>query len=122
MEPLTRPSAFDGGQKIRLLHAEVGGYVRAIVDKFFVTLPKRLAALSRAFAASDLPSIQREAHKLKGAAATLGADLMVQLCCQLEEQSRAGQRPSDALLTALQDDAREVVREMNRTLDALQSG
>ncbi|MEO5334464.1 MAG: Hpt domain-containing protein [Magnetococcus sp. YQC-5] len=101
METMEPPPPFDGGQKIRLLREEVGGYVKDLIDQFLVTLPDRIDSLANAICVKDFALVQLEAHKLKGAAAILGAEQMAHICNQLEQQCQAGQSLKPDLLPTL---------------------
>ncbi|MBF0165143.1 MAG: Hpt domain-containing protein [Magnetococcales bacterium] len=106
----------DDGLKLRLLHDEVGGQVRDIVDKFLEILPDRLRHLAHSHARGDTVDFTIEAHRLKGAAATLGAERMAALCAHLEARGKAGILPEPALLHALDDLSIQVREIMTRTV------
>lgn len=111
----------DNGLKLRLLHDEVGGQVRDIVEKFLEILPERLRLLAHSHAMGDTVHFYIEAHRLKGAAATLGAERMAALCAHLEERGKAGILPEPALLHTLDDLSVQVREIMTRTI-ALYAG
>ncbi|MBF0295027.1 MAG: Hpt domain-containing protein [Magnetococcales bacterium] len=119
MADFSRATLLDGGEKLRLLHVDVGRYLDEIVAHFVASIPARLAAFAAAHADHDLPALRREAHKLKGAAATLGATRLVELCVELESLCKAGRLPAANLLTVLGDDAWESIRLMHGVLDRL---
>ncbi|MBF0181388.1 MAG: Hpt domain-containing protein [Magnetococcales bacterium] len=119
MADFSRSTLLDGGEKLHLLHVDVGRYLDDIVAHFVSSIPMRLAAFTRAHADCDLPALRREAHKLKGAAATLGAIRLVDLCVELESLCQAERLPPANLLTVLGDDAWESIRLMHGVLDRL---
>lgn len=121
MDHSTSYPTFDNGHKIGLLYEEVGGYIKDIVHKFLNTLPERLARLSHAMKTEDLFLLQTEAHKLKGAAATLGAEQMTHLCYQLEQICLTGHTPPPALLTSLIDNAQLVTQLLTESVEHLTS-
>jgi len=58
-----------------------------LIDLYLEDTPRRLAAMSALLAQSDVLSLRRAAHGLKGSSATLGADRTAQLCAAVEEMS-----------------------------------
>lgn len=67
------PAAFDG-----------------IVDAFLTSARESCAALQAAFAAGDAAAIARVAHRLRGGAASMGANPMAALARRLEDLALAG--------------------------------
>lgn len=107
---------FDNGERLRLLHADVGPFIEGIVGRFLEKLPERLQAIGAAIASEDRSAIFLAAHKLKGSAATLGAEGMVQFCDHLETISRSDQPLRSDLMPALEEHARIVAETMPRTV------
>jgi len=70
-------------------------------------------ALERAMAARDAPTLQREAHTLKGLLATFSDDAGTALARQLEQQAEAGELADAGELTA------RLVTAVKRLADAL---
>ena len=64
---------------------------RKIVRSFLVELPKQVTALRSAIQAADCPKTVQLAHRLKGAAGTLGGELLQRLAAQMELAGRAGE-------------------------------
>lgn len=114
MKTMEPPPPFDGGQKIRLLREEVGVYVKDIIDQFLVSLPNRIDFLAHAIVANDLSLVQLEAHKLKGAAAILGAEQMMYFCSQLEQQCQAGESLEPDLLPTLHANVKRVTEALEQ--------
>ncbi|MEO5345935.1 MAG: Hpt domain-containing protein [Magnetococcus sp. YQC-9] len=106
-------SLLDHGLKLRLLHDEVGDEIRLIVDKFLEILPIRLQTLRAYHAAGDTVNFTIEAHRLKGAAATLGAERMGALCAHLEARAKTGILPDPRQLQRLTEMAPRVAEAMN---------
>ncbi|MBF0342258.1 MAG: Hpt domain-containing protein [Magnetococcales bacterium] len=109
-------SLLDGGHKIGQLQAEVGGQIGEIINTFLDTLPRRLRALNRAYADRDASLLYIEAHKLKGAAAMLGAERLSAICLRMEQIGKAGGIPDEALLRAMKSDARLIPDAMKQSL------
>jgi PAS domain S-box-containing protein len=60
-----------------------------ILDDFRRNNDEDAAALQRAFAEGDRPQLARSAHRLRGAAAMLGADYLAQACAELQKTALA---------------------------------
>jgi HPt (histidine-containing phosphotransfer) domain-containing protein len=60
-----------------------------VIDLFLSDVPQRLDALRDSLARSDLPTVARIAHSLKGSAGHLGAKLLATLCTRLEHKARS---------------------------------
>jgi HPt (histidine-containing phosphotransfer) domain-containing protein len=61
-----------------------------IVLGFLGDVPKQLDALRGFLAAGDARAVQRQAHTVKGAAATVGAEALAALALELERAGEAG--------------------------------
>ena len=61
-----------------------------LVDCFLARAPADLASLGAAVERGDPTGVYHVAHRLKGAAATLGSPGMVDLCQELEAVAMAG--------------------------------
>ncbi len=75
---------------LSLEEAQVAGepdLVVELLDLYVEDTPRRLDAIRGALAASDLASLRRAAHALKGGSASLGARHMTVLCEKLEQLS-----------------------------------
>jgi len=84
---LHRPPPFDEN----VLAALTGGNdadLRALLDDYLASTREDLAGLEAARAAGDLPAITRQAHKLKGAARTVGAEELAASAERLEAAGR----------------------------------
>lgn len=78
------------------------GLLPAAVQAFRQDIAPSLEALRQALNDGAGGSLERAAHKLKGAAANIGARGAVALCQQLEDQGRAGQNGDSELLNRLE--------------------
>ena len=86
---LHRPPPFDEN----VLASLTGGNdadLRALLDDYLASTREDLAGLESARAAGDLPALTRQAHKLKGAARTVGALELAEAGERLETAARAG--------------------------------
>jgi CheY-like chemotaxis protein len=78
-------------------------FLRMLVDCFLTRAPADLASLRAAVQRGDATAIYHAAHRLKGAAATLGSPGMVDVCQELEALARAGAlAPARQLLCCLE--------------------
>jgi CheY-like chemotaxis protein len=76
-----------------------------LVDCFLTRAPADLASLGAAVQRGDATAIYHVAHRLKGAAATLGSPGMVNLCQELEALAHAGGlAPARELLGCLEQE------------------
>jgi two-component system sensor histidine kinase/response regulator len=67
------------------------GLADRLVQEFLADTPTQLCILRRQLEDSDAPSARRQAHKLKGAAATLSADALRAVALRAEQAAMAGQ-------------------------------
>jgi CheY-like chemotaxis protein/HPt (histidine-containing phosphotransfer) domain-containing protein len=71
----------------RALHAD-------LLRTFIASAPEGLALVEDALRDRDAIALEASAHRLRGAAATLGAGPLAQLCATLEDAARARQLPA----------------------------
>jgi PAS domain S-box-containing protein len=81
--------------------------VVAILEKFMEDARARLIAAAGAAPAGDLDRVRREAHTIKGAAASLGLSAVRDACLALEQGAKAGQ------------DVGPLIDELHRRIEAL---
>jgi CheY-like chemotaxis protein/HPt (histidine-containing phosphotransfer) domain-containing protein len=108
--------------------AELGGLdptgngpalIGRLLESFLARIPLDLADLRTADHHGDAARALRVAHRLKGAAATVGSSGMVSLCEQLELRARGGTvPPAGDLLPLLEQEFDRVIR----ALDAIVPG
>ena len=67
------------------------GLAERLVNLFIGETPSQLCLLRKHLEDADAPSARRQAHKLKGAAATLSAGALREVAFQAEQASKAGQ-------------------------------
>ncbi len=62
-----------------------------LVDSFVNDAQRRTIAIKNAIATTDLEVVRTEAHSLKGSSLNLGAQLLPQLCAELENLGKSGE-------------------------------
>ena len=89
------------------LHAIGNGaaLVGELIECFVVSIPVDLAELRAAVDHRDAIGVARVAHRLRGAASTVGSSGMASLCEQLEVRARTGALPLAGDLLALLEQA-----------------
>jgi HPt (histidine-containing phosphotransfer) domain-containing protein len=96
--------------------ARLGGdavFFRTLADMFTAGSAGYCLALEQAMAAADAPTLQREAHTLKGLLATFSDDAGAALARRLEDLAKAGDLADAGELTA------RLVVAVKRLADAL---
>ena len=85
----------------RLMHDNL--LARQVVAAFLDDAPRQLLSLQQFVEAGDAEGARRQAHTLKGAAATLSADPLCALCREAQQAAEAGElRQVSSLLPRLQ--------------------
>ena len=89
-----------------------GAVVSSMIAAFLHEGPRHSAALERAFLAHDMPALERAAHALRSAAATIGAARLAAACGQAE---RAAERGIDSgpALPELESELSSVLGELS---------
>jgi len=110
--------------------AELGGLdptgngpalVGRLLESFLARIPADLADLRTADHHGDAARALRVAHRLKGAAATVGSSGMVSLCEQLELRARGGTvPPAGDLLPLLEQEFDRVIRALDAIVPSRQ--
>jgi signal transduction histidine kinase/DNA-binding response OmpR family regulator len=85
------------------LRKELGGVTNSILQKFLEKLPQHLLSIRKAFERNDAETLTKAAHKLKGSAATFGAERLSNICLELEEIGKAKGISADKTLLDLLD-------------------
>jgi two-component system sensor histidine kinase/response regulator len=99
-------SAWDGSEFLRML-----------VDCFLTRAPADLASLRAAVQRGDPTAIYHVAHRLKGAAATIGSPGMVEVCQEFEGLARTGVlAPARELLGCLEQEFARVTSALDVAL------
>jgi CheY-like chemotaxis protein/HPt (histidine-containing phosphotransfer) domain-containing protein len=115
---LAAPAAPAGGKEVPrmqnvfrsdTLMARLSGdreLVRKVVAGFLSRLPQQVASLRQSVEKGDAQGTSLQAHTLKGAAATVAAESLRAVCCQLEDAAEAGNfNRASALLSKLEEAA-----------------
>ena len=63
---------------------------RTVTESFLTDVPKQIEALKNFLAAGDAPSLRRQAHTVKGAAANIGGERLRACVLRLEESGGGG--------------------------------
>ena len=104
-----------------------------LINCYLEESPKLLYSLRQSFEQTDLKTLQRAVHTLKGSSAAFGADWLSQLCKQFEETLQAGEIPSNGLeqvcqieieaqtvhAALIQERSRCQIQELNQALKLL---
>jgi HPt (histidine-containing phosphotransfer) domain-containing protein len=61
-----------------------------VLELFLQDVPRRIARLRASCAAGDAAELHKTAHSLKGSAGNVGAQALLAICRQLDDQGRAG--------------------------------
>ncbi|MDT5040673.1 MAG: two-component system, sensor histidine kinase and response regulator [Actinoplanes sp.] len=117
--PAATPATGDGdpiGERLRELgggHSETErALVHRLVTSFLARAPQQLTAITDAVAADDLRTVADQAHSLTGAAGTIGAAGLRQLCERIEDDARAGRRTAPAVLHRLRTELDQVEQRL----------
>jgi two-component system sensor histidine kinase EvgS len=89
------------------------GAIAEVVAVYRESLPADLAPLAAALERGELPEVAELAHRIKGAAANLGAERMCRLAAAVETAARARD------LAATRNQAAQLDAELARLLEAL---
>ena len=103
----------DVGTLTDLREAMGAELVRELSDLFRADAPALLATMATAAAEGNASQIEMSAHRLRGAAATLGAKALATACARLEDRGRAGTVQGVGPLLA------EAERQFDRTVAVL---
>ncbi len=108
------PVALDVFAELQELLCEAGMQPLEELNQVFTgTAAKHISAMREAVARGDAGAAAEEAHKLRGASATLGAQRVSRLCGLIEKECRAGD------MTHVEEIAAHVESEVLAFEDAL---
>jgi HPt (histidine-containing phosphotransfer) domain-containing protein len=120
MEPISRAggeSSFAVWDRAAALD-RVGGddsLLQELLSMLFEQIENGLPTLSRALEQGNAHDLERTAHSLKGAAASLGADRFRQCAYEIEQMGRSGDLARAAgALSRLQEEANSLRAEARR--------
>ena len=95
MARATALAVFDEAALVKRLMGD-RALARFIVRGFLDDLPKQMAALRSHLSAGDAAAVQRQAHRIRGAASAVGGNTLRQAALEMEEAARAGDTVSMA--------------------------
>ena len=89
IEP-TSTAVFDEEELLKRLMGdrELG---RAVIAGFLEDIPQQIDTLKQRLGEGDAPLVSRHAHTIKGAAATIGAQVLREVACTMEQAGKAGE-------------------------------
>ncbi|WP_432486878.1 hybrid sensor histidine kinase/response regulator [Kineococcus sp. SYSU DK018] len=93
-----------------------------LLTSFVERAPGAVADLEVALASGDVRELETRAHSLKGSAANLGAEVLAQLCADLEAQARAGEAPVGRSLGGLREELGSTCRTFSAIAEELTAG
>jgi HPt (histidine-containing phosphotransfer) domain-containing protein len=73
---------------------------RAVIEGFLEDLPGQIKQLKSYAAAGDVQHVEQQAHKIKGASATVGGEALRAVAAALEQAGKAGDLAAVAARTA----------------------
>ncbi|MCS7080943.1 MAG: Hpt domain-containing protein [Chloracidobacterium sp.] len=79
---------------------EGDGFFAEMVETFLSNARSTLERLCATQSANDIKELERAAHKLRGAASTVGAQSLMKLCEELERAAQQGDIPDAAARVA----------------------
>ncbi|WP_457573869.1 ATP-binding protein [Desulfolithobacter sp.] len=103
-------------ETLRTLQQEVGD-LAGLVERYRQRLPQQLARLMELQKEKNTTALASQAHKIKGAASTYGAEILAELCGQLETLARSGSMTgSDELVERIVHESRQVCELLSRVM------
>jgi HPt (histidine-containing phosphotransfer) domain-containing protein len=93
-------------------------FLETLLTVYVEDLPVKLAAIEQALADSDMPVLQRNAHSLKGASATVGALALREAAFALEN---AGRENDSARVAELLPELKHIAAETLQAITATQA-
>lgn len=85
--------------------------VKMLLDKYVKNQTNDLEALKAAFAEQDIGKIKKLAHKMKGAAAMIGAKELSQTCLELEKSPHDELEALHPYLQPIEDQTTRVIQQ-----------
>jgi HPt (histidine-containing phosphotransfer) domain-containing protein len=90
--------------RLREATLEDDEFLVELVEMFLADAADQLALLEAAIDSPDRSEVSRKAHRLWGACSNVGAEVMAQLCAELEEQSSSGMVIESSVGSRLRDE------------------
>jgi len=101
--------------KLKELGGDDPSFLIEVIQQFLQDGPPHMAAIQQALVDGDANALMTAAHAFKGGCRNMGALPLGELCCTLEEQSRAGE------VHMLEDVFKEIEHEYSRVQTALET-
>ncbi|MBF0357642.1 MAG: PAS domain S-box protein [Magnetococcales bacterium] len=98
------------------LRLDFGGDIKPTLTKFLQKLPNRIETIANAIDNEDADELSAAAHTLKGAASLFGAEIVAEICFELEMQGRSGHIPDAGKLANLMAEGERVQEEIKNIL------
>jgi len=93
-------------------------FLASMVELFVLDAPARLAAIRQGLGRADAHAVERAAHSLKGALATMAADAAAAEAFRLEELGRSGTlQGAELILAALESQVARVTEALRALVD-----
>jgi HPt (histidine-containing phosphotransfer) domain-containing protein len=97
-----------------LLESGLQDILPKIIETFLETSSQTIQKAKQSLAAQNVAELQQSAHSLKGSAANLGANRLVDLCGQLEARCRSGSLESaPSLLDSIEEQLAQVREDLS---------
>lgn len=125
MTPPTIPPALDPAvlDELRALDSEdPEGVLAEALDAYATDAPQRLVRMLEASCRGDLEDVAAEAHALKGASLTVGANAAAHACAALESGASRGTPEAVAIADAEVNRALAAIRELLGRREAEDAG
>jgi CheY-like chemotaxis protein len=88
-------------------------YADEVLDLYMNSLPGTLTSMRKALAQDDRKTLQRNAHTLKSASASVGAMAVAELAARTEQSLRSGETPAPDLADRLQAEIERLAAAMD---------
>ena len=108
----TNPVFDKAGMMERLMNDD--DLARTIAESFLVDIPKQIQGLKDFLEAGDIPSVERQAHTIKGASANVGGEALRAVAFEMEMDGKA------ANLDAVWKNMSELEAQFDRLKDAME--
>jgi HPt (histidine-containing phosphotransfer) domain-containing protein len=109
---------FDKLNTWRQMDPEGGaGFIKKLITIYLSSAPAFQMRIEHAIQAADSDALVKAAHTLKSSASNVGAELLADICRQLEEYGDKNQLSSAAeLLEEMQNESRRVITALEELL------
>ncbi|MBV9580593.1 MAG: response regulator [Chloroflexi bacterium] len=114
------PVALEVIAELRELMGQMGGQpLQHLIEVYLQSSQNHLQAMRPALAARDTAALAREAHRLRGASGSVGAQRVAGVCASIEEHAKSGDlSPIDGHLGQLEHELKEFEQAIGPMLDS----